>query len=351
MKGIRYRTEASLQHCYLYIEAKESKEELLTCYENRMLLHTAISGALPMYLEEEENTAVFRYDASFGMNLEQLLEGRGLTERHLRSFVEGLAKVLEELEQYLLPEEYLVLKPDLIFYNEAKEAFLFLLLPGKEDSFLEELRELFRWLSDRVDEESDAAILLLHRLSKRLNRERFKIGDLLQLTQKPDRKNEKKMAERSQEKDGIFRFYEIQKEVETSEETEEERIEKGKTEKEGSRDTNVFLEKATRPMPEANRAFTKESEEEDSSDIQEEDYELKPEKRSGRSGGILRRLPALAQLSKVILGILCIPGVPFIVYMVEGKDFLLKYLPLLLIVDLGIAIALIMDFVMNRMEE
>ncbi|MGP1589341.1 MAG: DUF6382 domain-containing protein [Oribacterium sp.] len=331
MEEIRCRMENSLRHSLLCMETELTEEEVFGCYENKMLLNTEISGVLPVSFRAADGRGCFCYDASNAVSLEQFFENRSIGEDFLRRFVEQLNLLLETLERYLLSEERVLWEPSLIFYEEGRMRLLFALLPGKQESFLEGLRRFFRWVLEHIDYDSEQTIVLAYRLLRKLSRESFKIGDFLQVV----RQEREEMCAESAETDGVFRFVGTERALSPASPEQEpggaSAAPAGIREREDAAETVGDKESERVLQPESGAEY-------------EIDLHAGAEKPCD--------LPAwLARYGKLLLGVLLLAGIPGGLFLLEGRESLLHFLPLVLLIDGGIVLCLIMDAMLLRLPE
>ena len=111
-------------------------------YELKMLKHNTVAGLLPV--EEIQETGDFRfcYDITGKKSLECYLENNALNPVMIKKILENLIHLCREMERYLLKEEKLLLKEDMIFMDSREEQFYFCYYPDKEGELREEFGKL-----------------------------------------------------------------------------------------------------------------------------------------------------------------------------------------------------------------
>ena len=105
-----------LNHTYVILQ--EEKEPDTASYQIRMLLTNTIPGLLDCKIGKMDDKTLFYSEVT--------------SRQSLQSVFEQLLDLLEELGQYLLAPDGLVLQPELVFADANLENFSFCYLPGKQ---------------------------------------------------------------------------------------------------------------------------------------------------------------------------------------------------------------------------
>ena len=95
-----------------------------------------------------------------------------------RKLFEQLLDLLEELGQYLLAPDGLVLQPELVFADANLENFSFCYLPGKQGHtgcFQKQIRELMEYLLPKLDHQEQDAVVLGYGLYREISAEIFSV--------------------------------------------------------------------------------------------------------------------------------------------------------------------------------
>ena len=96
-----------LNHTYVILQ--EEKEPDTASYQIRMLLTNAIPGLLDCKIGKMDDKTLFYYEVTSRQSLQSVFEQRSIGAEALRKLFEQLLDLLEELEQYLLAQDGLVL--------------------------------------------------------------------------------------------------------------------------------------------------------------------------------------------------------------------------------------------------
>ena len=150
-------------------------------FEGKMLKHTQIPGALPLSSRSDAEDPMLVYDITSLMSVESRYENRRIVWQDIAFLMDSLSRLLRQLEAYLLPESYLSLDPRTLFLDPEKKLLLFALAPDASPDFQKALTRLLAWVLERIDYSSDTTVVLAYRLHKESCREYCSIADLQKL--------------------------------------------------------------------------------------------------------------------------------------------------------------------------
>ncbi len=173
---ITYRRE--MKHNYLIVDP-----ESLACrnYQCRMLAANSIEGVLHFQIRQVDDEIRFYYEITSKQPLDRMLESRSVHEEELRSLVFGIARVLDRMEQYLLPEGSVLLKPDYIYVEPETFRVWLCLVPGLERNFPEDYGKLLEYLLGKVDHQDKDSVVLAYGLYQETRKENYGMDDILRL--------------------------------------------------------------------------------------------------------------------------------------------------------------------------
>ena len=110
-----------LNHTYVILQ--EEKEPDTASYQIRMLLTNAIPGLLDCKIGKMDDKTLFYYEVTSRQSLQSVFEQRSIGAEALRKLFEQLLDLLEELGQYLLVPDGLVLQPELFLQMQIWRTF------------------------------------------------------------------------------------------------------------------------------------------------------------------------------------------------------------------------------------
>ncbi len=133
---IRYKNDAN--HNYMIIKKEKGP---INVNNEKMVIRNNINGLLRMNLHFINEEIFYYYDIRSKQSLGRLYEGRYMSGEELTNFFRGMVRVFNELEQYLLPAEGLILDPELIYVDIDTITPEFVFFPssrsgGKEEEAL-----------------------------------------------------------------------------------------------------------------------------------------------------------------------------------------------------------------------
>ena len=165
-----------LNHTYVILQ--EEKEPDTASYQIRMLLTNAIPGLLDCKIGKMDDKTLFYYEVTSRQSFQSVFEQRSIGAEVLRKLFEQLLDLLEELGQYLLVPDGLVLQPELVFADANLENFSFCYLPGKQGHtgcFQKQIRELMEYLLPKLDHQEQDAVVLGYGLYREISAEIFSV--------------------------------------------------------------------------------------------------------------------------------------------------------------------------------
>ena len=150
-------------------------------YELKMLKHNTLAGLLPV--EEIQETGDFRfcYDITGKKSLECYLENNALNPVMIKKILENLIHLCREMERYLLKEEKLLLKEDMIFMDSREEQFYFCYYPDKEGELREEFGKLIEEMLPQLDHENREETEKVYAIYEKTREENYSLLNLQEL--------------------------------------------------------------------------------------------------------------------------------------------------------------------------
>ncbi len=367
-------------------------------FESKMLRLTRIPGTLPLSTRSDPEDPMLVYDITSLLSVEKHYENRRIVWQDIAVLIDSLSKLLRQLEAYLLPESYLSLDPRTLFLDPEKKLLLFALASDASPDFQSALTRLLAWVLERIDYSSDATVVLAYRLHKESCREYCSIADLQKLVrihtektrqqtatdgQKADTADNAQPSNASAAKpglspDGIFRYQPEGNTVlpQSPQPITETHI----------RETAPLAPKSNRPSPppilgddwaedddaDPNYSFPASR---SAHELNPEDYamDMTAESDGNASGNLFsflrlkkdRKKEKAASLkaklqtkrsensfkARLLLCLLLMPAIPTLIFLLKGPSLFRRLLPVILILEIGIAVLTALDFLMLRMPE
>lgn len=153
---VEYKRDVS--HNYLILT--EEKQINTSSYQVRMLEGNVIPSVLRCRLQGLDGKVLFYYDITSRQSVASFYEQKKINGEDLRLIFGGFVTVLEELSEYLINPEQLVLAPEYIYLDAGKKEIKFCCLPGYDHPVQEQFRELAEYFLPRLDHEDSDAVKL-----------------------------------------------------------------------------------------------------------------------------------------------------------------------------------------------
>lgn len=179
---IRTEFEEKLNQSNLHIYMEGAYKE---DYQMQMLGQNAIYGILPVEGCEIEGKACYTYDIVGMKAMKSKYEKGGMGKAEIAGMIKQLLKVIENLQEYMLNPDCLVLEPEYIFYK--KEQCYFCYLPEKKEKLKPAFHELTEYFLKTLDYDDTEGIFLAYELHKATLQEHY---DLQQIMEKYEEKYE-----------------------------------------------------------------------------------------------------------------------------------------------------------------
>ena len=137
-------------------------------FEINMLARYKGQGLLPLELQCKSGGIDISYEISGSASLFQVFQGKEMDSGILWELFDSLWKCCEELEEYLLPMEGLLLQPELIYYQPGKKQIHFCYLPGNQEEFSQVLLALVEFCMQRLSHQDSETVLFIYKLYRML---------------------------------------------------------------------------------------------------------------------------------------------------------------------------------------
>ncbi len=192
-----------LNHTYLILQ--EEKEPDTASYQIRMLLTNTIPGLLSCRIGKMDDKTLFYYEITSRQSLQSVFEQRSIGAAVLQKLFEQLLDLLEELGQYLLTPDGLILQPELIFADANLESFSFCYLPGKQRAaggFQQQIRELMEYLLPKLDHQEQDAVVLGYGLYREISADIFSVETIQALLYQTGKEKKETTEQERKERSG-----------------------------------------------------------------------------------------------------------------------------------------------------
>lgn len=149
-----YKRDVS--HNYLIL--REEEKVNTASYQVRMLTGNVILSILKCRLQGLDGNLLFYYDITSRQSLASFYEQRKFHRKDLHMLFGGFIRVMEEMAEFLMNTDQLLLCPEYIFLDIEKREVKFCCLPDYHHPIQEQFRELTEYLLPRLDHEDPQAV-------------------------------------------------------------------------------------------------------------------------------------------------------------------------------------------------
>ena len=149
-----YKRDVS--HNYLIL--REEEKVNTASYQVRMLTGNVIPSILKCRLQGLDGNLLFYYDITSRQSLASFYEQRKFHRKDLHMLFGGFIRVMEEMAEFLMNTDQILLCPEYIFLDIEKREVKFCCLPDYHHPIQEQFRELTEYLLPRLDHEDPQAV-------------------------------------------------------------------------------------------------------------------------------------------------------------------------------------------------
>ena len=218
-----YKRDVS--HNYLIL--REDEKVNTASYQVRMLTGNVIPSILKCRIQGLDGNLLFYYDITSRQSLASFYEQRKFHSKDLHMLFGGFIRVMEEMAEFLMNTDQLLLCPEYIFLDIEKREVKFCCLPDYHHPIQEQFRELTEYFLPRLDHEDPLAVSMGYGVYRKAMETGFQlehIKEAIYQNREATGKNDNKESAQKQEQkltgnnlDGADNFgEEIQKKTDVS---------------------------------------------------------------------------------------------------------------------------------------
>lgn len=145
-----------LSECDFFGMSKNSAGD----YRVRMLLENKIKGLLPVTYRQVNGESKYYYEINSLQSLDRMLEKRELKYREMRAVLLGCINLFEQLEEYLLSGEQIIIRAEFIYVNVESMEPYFVCYPEYKGDVRVSFMEFTDMLLTRIDHTDEQAVML-----------------------------------------------------------------------------------------------------------------------------------------------------------------------------------------------
>ena len=194
-----YKRDVS--HNYLIL--REEEKVNTASYQVRMLTGNVIPSILKCRLQGLDGNFLFYYDITSRQSLSSFYEQRKFHSSDLHMLFGGFIRVMEEMAEFLMNTDQLLLCPEYIFLDIEKKEVKFCCLPDYHHPVQEQFRELTEYLLPRLDHEDPAAVSMGYGVYRKAMETGFQLEHIKEAIYQNRDTSEKGSRENAQEQEDV----------------------------------------------------------------------------------------------------------------------------------------------------
>lgn len=151
-----YKRDVS--HNYLILHGDHPVDT--SSYQVRMLTGNAVTSILKCRIQGLDGKFLFYYDITSRQSLASFYEQKKLKAADLKVIFGGFVKIMEEMAEFLLNADQLLLSPEYIYLDIEKQKLYFCCLPGESKPIQKQFREMTEYFLPKLDHEDSTAVMM-----------------------------------------------------------------------------------------------------------------------------------------------------------------------------------------------
>lgn len=155
---MRAEYKRDVSHNYLILYGENPVDS--SSYQVRMLTGNAVPSILKCRIQGLDGKILFYYDITSRQSLASFYEQKKLKVSDIRIIFSGFVKVMEEMAEFLLNADHLLLSPEYMYLDVEKQKLYFCCLPGEPRPVQEQFREMTEYFLPKLDHEDSAAVMM-----------------------------------------------------------------------------------------------------------------------------------------------------------------------------------------------
>lgn len=149
---------------YFSIKENDLNEENIS-YSIKMILNNDIEKLLHMELRIIDEENYYYYDINEKQKLVEICENNLINGDMLENIIKSLFKCIDNIKNYLLSENDLILELDKIFLDENQDVY-FCFIPAYSKDIREQLCDLLEQLMKKINHKDKKAVMLVYNMYK-----------------------------------------------------------------------------------------------------------------------------------------------------------------------------------------
>ena len=147
-------------HSYLILHVEDWKDD--TSYMWKMISENEIPGLLSCECKKIDREILLYYDVTSRISLKEKYQREKITVKDLIDILKEILKILQNMEEYLLPEESLCLKTEYMYMDPQGGNIKFCYIPEKRWETGDSIRKLIEEFLPKLDHEDKKGVLTVY---------------------------------------------------------------------------------------------------------------------------------------------------------------------------------------------
>ncbi|MDO5410910.1 MAG: DUF6382 domain-containing protein [Lachnospiraceae bacterium] len=156
-----------------------SVEEPELPYQINMIRYNKIEGLLPVQFFIEDGEYRYFYDISCKESLTEKMRHKKYSIREIRTIMSDLYRCVQQMEEYLLDTNCLILEPEYLFSDKNNLNIQFCFYQDKKESFEKSLEKLFDYFMNQLDYQDEKTVVLVYSLYQKSREEHAALYELM----------------------------------------------------------------------------------------------------------------------------------------------------------------------------
>ena len=168
---MRAQTLKELDKTWLILEGEEPVPT--ENYQTRMLMGNMIPSILKVRLQQLDGRSRLCFDITSRQTLEEICQDKVIGAGQIRMILESCLKAAEEMQEYLLDIDQLIIKPEYIFTAAGEKRLYFCCFPDEKKDFRLQLTDLMEYLLPKLDHADPEAVSVGYHAYRCMMEDRF----------------------------------------------------------------------------------------------------------------------------------------------------------------------------------
>lgn len=174
-----------------YLVCDYSEENAENHYVLEMLTHNTIPGILSVSCRRMDGCCQLYMEIDKKQGLcEKMAAGQMTDREELSGLLKAILQAAEQIHDYLLEGDMLVLKPECIFWSETGKQWYFVCCPGQSQPFMEQIVSLMEYFMQQMDYKNRELVSLVYDCYQMGKRSESGISDYRDYVKELDKKHE-----------------------------------------------------------------------------------------------------------------------------------------------------------------